>query len=72
MMDRYWLKVVKERNEAMRDEIARHRLATALRPKRASMWRRVLGGIVVRMGRAIEGENRIDFGSRGELRFDHE
>ncbi|MBV8281923.1 MAG: hypothetical protein JO347_07660 [Candidatus Eremiobacteraeota bacterium] len=72
VMERYWLDVIRERNEAVRDEIARHRLAIALRPKPISVWRRFLGRIVVRVGRAIEGENRIDFGPHGELRFDHE
>ena len=72
VMERYWLNVVRQHNEAMRDEIMRHRLANALRANRVSLWRRLVGRIVVRIGRAIEGKNRIDFGPRGELRFDHE
>ena len=72
MMERYWLNMVRQHNEAMRDEIMRHRLAIALRANHVNAWRRLFGRVLVRIGRALEGENRIDFGQRSELRFDHE
>jgi hypothetical protein len=61
-MDRDWMRAVRERQDEVREEIARHRLGVALRVRRAprgwalNRWRRALGRIVVGLGRAIEGD----------------
>ncbi|MBV8082767.1 MAG: hypothetical protein JO347_07665 [Candidatus Eremiobacteraeota bacterium] len=63
-MDRDWLAAVHERQNEVRDEIARHRLGVALRVRRRDddgmviRCRRVLGRVVVALGRVIEGDER--------------
>ena len=63
-MDRDWLRAVHERQNEVRDEIARHRLGVALRARRHGddglviRCRRSLGRVFVALGRVIEGDDR--------------
>src|SRR5215472_4568567 len=61
-MDIGMLKAVRERQDAVRKEIARHRLGAALQSHRASSsivlrCRRVLGRAFVDFGRMLEGDD---------------
>ncbi|MBV8171120.1 MAG: hypothetical protein JO219_04220 [Candidatus Eremiobacteraeota bacterium] len=63
-MDRDWLRAVRERQDEVREEIARHRLGITLRAHAASRargigrWRRALGRVLIGLGRVIEGDER--------------
>jgi len=63
-MDRDWLRAVRERQDEVREEIARHRLGVRLHVSRAGRERvvgrvrRALGRVLIGLGRVVEGDER--------------
>ena len=55
-MDRYILKMVRERQESVRREIARDRLAGRVATRMLSRLRMAIGRTIIKIGIAIKGD----------------